>query len=380
MNQIGEKHRILIIFGTRPECIKLAPLFHELKNDKFFDVEILETGQHKDLLLSTKKRLNLDSHYNLKIMSPNQTLAEITVKAIKGISSQLNKIKPNMVIVQGDTTSAMSGALSAFYNNIPVAHVEAGLRTFDINEPYPEELNRKIISDIASLNLAPTKSEFNNLINEGVKKKTIIITGNTVIDCLNWALKNTNPSFQTVELIKRLSPKYIIVTLHRRENFGQKLQQQIQAIERLVDIYPEINFLLPVHNNPNVQKALFKLPDKKNIFLEKPFNYIDFSHLLKNCYFIITDSGGIQEEAPFLNKQVFILRDKTEREAVVKLGYATLLGSNKNIIINEISNFISNFEKMRNNKPMVSPYGDGQASHKIVKSIKKYFSKTESIG
>ena len=374
------KPRILIIFGTRPECIKLAPLFHELKNDNFFDVDILETGQHKDLLLSTKKMLNINSTYNLKIMSPNQTLTEITAKAIKGISSYLNKIKPNMIIVQGDTTSAMAGALSAFYNNIPVAHVEAGLRTFDINEPFPEELNRKIISNIATLNFAPTKSEYNNLINEGVEKKTIKITGNTVIDCLNWALKKNNPSFQTMELMKRLSHKYIIVTLHRRENFGQKLQQQIQAIERLVDIYPEINFLLPVHNNPNVQKALFKLPDKKNIFLEEPFNYIDFSHLLNKSYFIITDSGGIQEEAPFLNKQVFILRDKTEREAVVKLGYATLLGSNKDIIINEISNYISNFEKIKNNKPMVSPYGDGQASQKILKSIKLYFLKRKLIG
>lgn len=379
MNQISDKYRILIILGTRPECIKLAPLFHELKNDKLFNVEILDTGQHKDLSFSTKKILNISPGYNLKIMSPNQTLAEITAKAIKGISSHLNKIEPNMVIVQGDTTSAMAGALSAFYNNIPVAHVEAGLRTFDLNEPYPEELNRKIISDIASLNFAPTKSEFNNLINEGVQKKTITLTGNTVIDCLNWALKNTNPSFQTVELIKRLSPHYIIVTLHRRENFGQKLQQQIQAIESLVDIYPEINFLLPVHKNPNVQKALFKLPDKKNIFLEKPFNYVDFSHLLKKCDFIITDSGGIQEEAPFLNKKVFILRDKTEREAVVKLGYATLLGSNINIIVNEISNFIYNFEKLKNNKPMVSPYGDGQASQKIVKSIKKYFSNKKHL-
>jgi len=379
MNQILDKYRILIILGTRPECIKLAPLFHELKNDKFFDVDILDTGQHKDLSLSTKKKLNLTPGYNLKIMSPNQTLAEITVKAIEGISSCLKKNKPNMVIVQGDTTSAMAGALSAFYNNIPVAHVEAGLRTFDINEPYPEELNRKIISDIAILNFVPTKSEFNNLIKEGVNKKTITLTGNTVIDCLNWALKNTNPSLQLVKLIKRLSPNYIIVTLHRRENFGQKLKQQIQAIEQLVDLYPEINFLLPVHNNPNVQKALFNLPDKKNLFLEEPFNYVDFCHLLKNCDFIITDSGGIQEEAPFLNKQVFILRDKTEREAVVKLGYARLLGSNINIIINEISNYISNFEKLKNNKPMISPYGDGESSQKIVKAIKNYFSKRKHL-
>ena len=379
MNQALEKYRIIIILGTRPECIKLAPIFHELKSDKRFNIDILDTGQHKDLSISTKKTLNIRPSYNLKIMSPNQTLVDITVKAIKGISSYLNKTKPNMVIVQGDTTSVMSGALSAFYNNIPVAHVEAGLRTFDINEPYPEELNRKIISNIADLNFVPSKSEFNNLINEGVKKKTIKITGNTVIDCLRWALKNTDPSYRTVELIKCLAPSYIIITLHRRENFGQKLKQQIQAIAQLADLYPKINFLLPLHNNPNVKKAILKLPDKKNIFLKDPFDYVDFCHLLKNCDFIITDSGGIQEEAPFLNKQVFVFRDKTERKAVVKLGYATLLGSNVDNIITKISDFISDFEKNTNIKQMVSPYGDGHASQKIVKIIKTHFMQSEHI-
>ncbi len=365
--------RCLFAFGTRPETIKLAPLIFELQRDKAnFQAEICITAQHRHILDTTLETFRLKPDFDLAIMREGQTLFDLNVRILRGLEKLLKERKPDLVIVQGDTTTAFVSALAAFYCQIPVAHIEAGLRTRDKYAPFPEEMNRRLISHLADFHFAPTEKTKENLLREGIPRKNILVTGNTVIDALSLARK-MNPKVE-VSILKKIDPKkkIILVTSHRRESFGKPFKRICQSLVELVERNRDIEIIYPVHPNPNIRlPARQILGKRKRIHLIPPMDYLPFIQLMKRSYLILTDSGGIQEEAPALGKPVLVLRDKTERPEAIAAGTARLVGTDPAQIIREAELLLhskTEYEKMAKRK---NPFGDGRASRRIRKFLLK---------
>jgi len=370
--------KVSIVFGTRPEAIKLIPVILELKNHEEFEVNVCVTAQHREMLDQVLDIFSIEPNVDLNLMKPNQTLSDLTANIITSIDKYFNEYKPDIVIIQGDTTTVMSVSLVAFYHQISVGHVEAGLRTFKKYSPFPEEINRVLTSRIADLHFAPTEISESNLLKEGINSKNIHITGNTVIDALFLATEKVNllnPPINGLEnytSLEELSP-YVLVTGHRRENFGEGFINICNAISELGFKYTDHNFIYPVHLNPNVQEPVNRiLANRPNIFLLEPQTYLPFISLMMNSKIILTDSGGVQEEAPSLGKPVLVMRENTERPEAVTAGTVKLVGTDRQTIVDEVSILIdSEFEyaKMAN---AVNPYGDGLASKRILKILKQF--------
>lgn len=380
----SKKKLILLVFGTRPEAIKMAPLITTLKKyDNFFDLKICVTGQHREMLDQVLNVFDIIPDFDLEIMKQNQNLTELTSTLILKISNLLNDVKPDILLVHGDTTTAMTASIAGYYNSVDLGHIEAGLRTNNIYSPYPEELNRQIISRIAKWHFAPTETAFNNLIKEGVNKSSIFITGNTVVDSLLLTINKIEQSKQKKEdLIKCLShsintfdwekERFVLITGHRRENFGHGFIEICSAIKKLAIKFPELHFIYPVHLNPKVQDPVNELlGELKNVHLISPLGYEAFIYLMSKCYFVLTDSGGIQEEAPTLGKPVLVMREVTERPEAVAAGTVLLVGADSNKIFNSVSTLIEDEGLYLKMAHAHNPYGDGNAALRIVENIMK---------
>jgi len=362
--------KILFVFGTRPEAIKLAPVVRELSLQPNFDCKLCVTGQHREMLAQVLQLFDLQPDWNLEIMRPDQDLAYLTGAALSGVSGVLDSFRPDRVIVQGDTTTTFAGAMAAFYHRIPVAHVEAGLRTANIYAPWPEEVNRKLVGQIADLHFAPTARARENLLREGVGAVQILVTGNTGIDALLWvsALLEARPQLHArIEGMLAGSAdgrRLILMTGHRRESFDGGLARICRAIERIAH-RSDVVIVFPVHPNPNVQRAFASLRCRERILLVEPVDYPDLVFLLKRCHFVVTDSGGIQEEAPSFGKPVLVTRDTTERPEAVELGAAKLVGTDEGRLFEEMSALLDDPAAYRRMSRIVNPYGDGRASGRI---------------
>jgi len=367
---------LAMIFGTRPEAIKMFPIIYEIgKYPHLIDPKIIVTGQHREMLDQMLKIFHITPDYNLGIMENRQSLSQITKNSLLGIERILEKEKPNMVLVQGDTTTAFAGALAAFYQKIKIAHIEAGLRTNNKYYPFPEEINRHLISVLADFHFAPTEKSCQNLLTEGVKRDNIFISGNTVIDSL-FLMSKENYIFNEPLLREKkiVEKKFILVTMHRRENWGKPLRETCQAIFKLIEEYPDLMVIFPLHKNPEIRKNVNKiLKNRRRVLLLDTLDYKDMVNLMCKSYIILTDSGGIQEEAPSLGKPVLVLRNETERPEAVEAGVVKLIGTNGKRIVKEVRGLLDNRDRYRKMIRDINPYGDGKASERIVKRILYYF-------
>lgn len=364
--------KILFIFGTRPEAIKMAPVIKSFQKESCFETRICITAQHREMLDQVLHFFELQPDYDLDLMQKNQDLATLTSRALVALKVPFEDFKPDLVLVHGDTTTTMTASLAAFYAGIKVGHVEAGLRTFNLQSPFPEELNRQFTSKIADFHFAPTQQAQANLIAENISEEEIVITGNTVIDALQETvlkIKKLKPSFAAG--IPFESKKIILVTGHRRENFGDGMQRVCNVLKEIALAREEVHFVYPVHLNPNVQTVVEKtLGGVSNISLIAPLEYPDFVWLLNESYFIITDSGGVQEEAPSLGKPVIVTRDTTERPEAVNAGTVKLVGTNTEQLKTEVLDLIDNVEAYKKMSSAHNPYGDGKAAQRIVNFVK----------
>jgi len=367
---------ILIVFGTRPEAIKLAPVILELKKyPKKFRVLVVVTAQHREMLDQVLEIFNIKPDIDLNLMEKNQTLAGFAAKALTTLDKCFKKEKPDMILVQGDTTTTWAASLAAFYNRIRIGHVEAGLRTGNRFSPFPEEINRILTSHLADLHFAPTKWAAQNLIKEGIPKSRIFVTGNTVIDALHIVQakirsSTPRPLFSSAHFPFRSSAPYILITGHRRENFGLGFKNICKAIKTLSHKFPEYLFIYPVHLNPNVRKQVFKtLKGERNIRLIEPVDYVTFVRLMANCALILTDSGGIQEEAPAFGKPVLVMRDTTERPEAIWAGTAKLVGTDYQKIVKEVNLLLTNKRAYIHMAKRKNPFGIGNSALKILKCI-----------
>lgn len=362
--------KIGIIFGTRPEAIKVAPVYIKLKKNGI-DVKAVVTGQHKEMLYQVLELFGIIPDYDIGIMKEGQGLSELTGRLLTELDKIVKKEKFTYILVQGDTTSALTGALVAFYNNIPIGHIEAGLRTGNIYSPFPEEANRKIIGSISNVHFTPTEINTKNLLNEGYSKENIIKTGNTVIDALYWVKDKKK---NDIEIVKRKygieNKKYILLTMHRRENWGKPMEQILKAIRKYLESKPNLYLVFPMHLNPLIREITFKiLKDFERKILLEPLSYLEFIAVMDGAEYIMTDSGGIQEEAPSLGKPTLILRDTTERPEAISSGTAKLVGTDYQEIIKYMKLLEGDlYERM---SKAVNPYGDGKASERIIKYLKE---------
>ncbi|MFH1777557.1 MAG: UDP-N-acetylglucosamine 2-epimerase (non-hydrolyzing) [Candidatus Omnitrophota bacterium] len=367
--------KILVIFGTRPEAIKMAPVVKELeKNKDFFQTVVCVTAQHRQMLDQMLSLFDIKADIDLNIMQENQTLENFTANAMLRVSEILKKIKPQLLLVQGDTTTAMIAALAGFYQRIPVGHIEAGLRTQDIYNPFPEEVNRHIISILATFNFAPTKYAFRMLLGEGISKQRIFLTGNTVIDALQMIIKKA----QTIKYDFKISDKnkLILVTAHRRENFGRPLKNICRALKEIVRGNEDVEIIYPVHLNPNVKVPVYRmLFGIKRIHLTTPVDYHELARLLKRAYIVLTDSGGIQEEAPAFGRPVLVMRKKTERQEGIKANVAKIVGTDTKNILKNVELLLHNRKEYDKMARAINPYGDGHAAKRIVGIIKTNIAK-----
>lgn len=380
--------KIMLVFGTRPEAIKMAPLVKEFqKHSDEFETIVCVTGQHRQMLDQVLELFDIKPDYDLNIMKQGQDLYDVTARVLTGMRDVLKVSCPDVVLVHGDTTTSTAAALAAFYQQIPVGHVEAGLRTYNIYSPWPEEMNRQITGRIAEYNFAPTPLSENNLLKEGVKNGKIIVTGNTVIDALYWVVdKIKSESSLDLKLKAELlaagydtgrlehGRKLVLITGHRRENFGDGFINMCNAIKALTEKYPEVDFVYPMHLNPNVRRPIHEvfgenLSALDNMFFIEPLEYLSFVYLMEKSHIVLTDSGGIQEEAPGLGKPVLVMRDTTERPEALSAGTVKLVGTDYEKILNEVSALLDDngyYEKMSR---AVNPYGDGKACERIVKHL-----------
>lgn len=374
----------MLVFGTRPEAIKMAPLVKEFqKFPELFDTIVCVTGQHREMLDQVLNLFEIKPDYDLNIMQQGQDLYDVTARVLTGMRDILKQVSPDVVLVHGDTTTSTASALAAFYQQIPVGHVEAGLRTHNIYSPWPEEMNRLITSRIAAYNFAPTQLSKQNLVNEGVDESKILVTGNTVIDALYMVVNKikNNPEMSTeltTSLLKsgydinRLNSnrKLVLITGHRRENFGDGFISMCSAIKSLTDKYPEVDFVYPMHLNPNVRKPIREVfGDEhaiRNMFFIEPLEYLPFVFLMEKSDIVLTDSGGIQEEAPGLGKPVLVMRDTTERPEALEAGTVKLVGTDFHKIVTEVSALLDNQAYYETMSKAQNPYGDGKASERIV--------------
>ncbi|EDO6595197.1 UDP-N-acetylglucosamine 2-epimerase (non-hydrolyzing) [Campylobacter coli] len=371
--------KILIVFGTRPEAIKMAPLVKIIEKKNNIDLKVCVTGQHRQMLDQILYIFDIKPDYDLDIMREDQDLYDITLKILYGMKNVLDDFKPDIVLVHGDTTTASTVALSAFYKKITIAHIEAGLRTYNLYNPWPEEANRQIVGVLSSIHFAPTVKSAENLTKEGKNKKNIFITGNTVIDALFYVLKKIDDSLefrtQIINSVKKQykiknERKFILVTGHRRENFGEGFLQICEALKTIAIDNPDLDVVYPVHLNPNVQKPVKTfLSNISNIYLINPLKYEEFIYLMSNCYLIITDSGGVQEEAPSLGKPILVMRETTERPEAIEAGTVKLVGTCKDSIVRETQELIDNKDEYEKMSKACNPYGDGRACEKIIKIL-----------
>ncbi|MBI5118511.1 UDP-N-acetylglucosamine 2-epimerase (non-hydrolyzing) [Candidatus Poribacteria bacterium] len=365
---------VVFVFGTRPEAIKLAPVIMRMWSlQEEFRPLVIVTGQHREMLDHTLEVFGISPHIDLNVMSPGQDLFGVTNKALGGLGAALGEHRPDWVVVQGDTTTAFTGALAAFYLRIPVAHVEAGLRTRNIYNPFPEEVNRQLIGRIASLHFAPTEGARENLRKEGVDGGLIRVTGNTSIDALHWVLRTSENRLDGIlpaVLHRDPSRRMILVTTHRRESFGPPMAGIMEGLRRVARTYPDVSLFFPVHRNPNVRRhAMGRLAGLENVILHDPIRYVPFVQAMKRSYLILTDSGGVQEEAPSLGKPVLVLRETTERPEGIAAGTASLIGTDPERIFETVSELLCDERKYDAMSRAVNPYGDGRAAERITAAL-----------
>lgn len=390
--------KIAVILGTRPEAIKLAPVILALKAHPDYTCLVCVTAQHRQMLDQVLAVYGISPDADLNLMQPNQSLSELTARAITGISAYLGSTRPDMVLVQGDTTTVLSASLAAFYQRIPVGHVEAGLRTGNLNSPWPEEANRLLTTQLASLHLAPTRGSRDNLLREHIDDTTIAVTGNTVIDALFLALEQVRRHPQVVPgLPESLQPaadsvsadtppslpRMVLVTGHRRENFGRGFEAICEAIGALALRFPDVHFVYPVHLNPRVRESVQRIlvdghGSVANIHLIEPQDYLPFVALMTRAYLVLTDSGGVQEEAPSLGKPVLVMRDTTERPEAVEAGTVRLVGACRDTIISAVSELLTDSAAYERMARAHNPYGDGKATGRIVAALDRFFKKKET--
>lgn len=355
--------KIMIVFGTRPEAIKMCPLVNELKSRNLFQISVCVTGQHRQMLDQVLRLFKVTPNYDLSIMKKGQTLFDITIGILEGIKCVLEKDKPDIVLVHGDTSTTFITSLACFYMNIPIGHVEAGLRTYNLRSPYPEEFNRQAVSIISKFHFAPTFSAMQNLINEGKNPESVFVTGNTAIDALKTTITN---NYSHPELDWASNSRLILITAHRRENLGQPMRNMFKAIKRVLDDNSDVKALYPIHMNPVVRSIaldIFKNDDRIHII--EPLEVFDFHNIMNNSYLILTDSGGIQEEAPSLGKPVLVMRDTTERPEGIAAGTLRLVGTEESTIYKVFSTMLNDSVEYDKMSKASNPYGDGNASKKI---------------
>lgn len=359
--------KVMTIFGTRPEAIKMAPLVKELKARKEIECIVCVTAQHRQMLDQVLETFEIKPDFDLNIMKPGQTLSDITSRALKGVEEVIKEVHPDIVLVHGDTTTTFAGALAAFYNQVDIGHVEAGLRTWNKYSPYPEEMNRQMVGVMADMHFAPTENSKNSLLKEGKKPETIYVTGNTAIDALKTTVNKeyTNPIFDWLG-----NDRLILLTAHRRENLGEPMRHMFKAIKRIVDEFDDVKVIYPVHLNPKVRMVADEiLGNDRKVKLIEPLEVIDFHNFINRSYLILTDSGGIQEEAPSLGKPVLVLRDTTERPEGIKAGTLKLAGTNEQTIYTLTKELLTNVEIYEKMSSASNPYGDGEASKRIADAI-----------
>ena len=373
--------KILLVFGTRPEAIKMAPLVKALQKDtEHFETRVCVTAQHRQMLDQVLEVFGITPEYDLNIMAPNQDLYDITAKVLLGLREVLKDFRPDTVLVHGDTTTSMAASLAAFYMQIPVGHVEAGLRTYNMLSPWPEEMNRQVTDRICTYYFAPTEQSKVNLLQENIDAKKIFITGNTVIDALLMAVDIISTTAGVKEkMAKELQEKgytvgdreYILVTGHRRENFGDGFLHICKAIKELAALHPEMDIVYPVHLNPNVQKPVYELlSGLSNVYLISPLDYLPFIYAMQHSTLLLTDSGGVQEEAPSLGKPVLVMRDTTERPEAVEAGTVKLVGTNAEEIVSNVTALLLDKEMYKRMSETHNPYGDGQACERIIAALR----------
>lgn len=373
---LKKTRKISIIFGTRPEAIKLCPLVLYLKKYAELEPHVCVTGQHYEMLDQILETFDITPDFDLKLMQPNQTLSGLTARAVAAIDKYLNEAKPDLVILQGDTTTAFCAALCAFYKKIPIGHVEAGLRTGNKYSPFPEEVNRKLVTHIADYHFAPTLQSKENLLREGIMDNRIFVTGNTVIDALHIAQKKVRKNPPTIPGLSQTinqnpNKSIVLITGHRRENFGAGFQSICDAIVTLARKFPDKEFIYPVHLNPNVRKPVYRIMSGfDNIHLLNPLDYLPFVALMDKSALILTDSGGIQEEAPSLGKPVLVMRNTTERPEAVTTGTVKLVGTKKETIVDSVTTLLTDEQAYNAMARAVNPYGDGKACERIVSVLR----------
>lgn len=362
--------KIMTVFGTRPEAIKMAPLVKALEKDDMLEPIVVVTAQHREMLDSVLKTFEIKPKYDLNIMKSGQTLSEITSKSITQLEQVIHIEKPDMVLVHGDTMTTFAGGLAAFYNQVPVGHVEAGLRSYDKYSPFPEEINRQLVGVIADLHFAPTKNAARHLLKEGKKSESVVVTGNTAIDAMRYTV---DKNYKSNIIDQYRDKKFILMTAHRRENIGIPMKNIFKAVKRLVDENTDLALVYPMHKNPQVRKVAQKiLGNHKRIALIEPLDVLDFHNFAKQAFFILTDSGGIQEEAPSFNKPVLVLRNVTERPEGVEAGTLKLVGTNEEDVYQATKQLINDNRMYHQMSEAHNPYGDGFASERIVNHIKYY--------
>lgn len=373
--------KILLVFGTRPEAIKMAPLVKALQKDtEHFETRVCVTAQHRQMLDQVLEVFGITPEYDLNIMAPNQDLYDITAKVLIGLREVLKDFRPDTVLVHGDTTTSMAASLAAFYMQIPVGHVEAGLRTYNMLSPWPEEMNRQVTDRICTYYFAPTEQSKKNLLQENIDEKKIFITGNTVIDALLMAVDiiSSTPGMEE-KIAKEFQEKgytvgnreYILVTGHRRENFGEGFLHICKAIKELAALHPDMDIVYPVHLNPNVQKPVYELlSGVDNVYLISPLDYLPFIYAMQHSTLLLTDSGGVQEEAPSLGKPVLVMRDTTERPEAVEAGTVKLVGTDAEAIVSNVTALLQDKEMYKRMSETHNPYGDGQACERIMVALR----------
>lgn len=375
----------MLIFGTRPEAIKMAPLVHAFQEDKTLNSKVCVTAQHREMLDQVLAAFEISPDFDLDLMEQGQDLFDVTSQVLLSLRGVLGKARPKLVLVHGDTTTSMAAAVACFYLGIPVGHVEAGLRTNDLAAPFPEEFNRRVTGLLTSLHFTPTSKSKLSLINEDVNEESIVVTGNTVVDALNWAVQRLETDVELGDAIdqqlNRSLPfewrqeRFVLITGHRRENFGGGFKQICQAISDLSNKNPNVHFVYPVHLNPNVQGPVKRLlTNKSNVHLIAPLEYLFFVRLMSFSYVVLTDSGGIQEEAPSIGKPVLVMRDVTERPEALDAGTVQLVGAARESIYEGIQSLLDDSELYESMSRAHNPYGDGQACGRIVKRVKEFLS------
>ena len=366
--------KVMSIFGTRPEAIKMAPLVKELERRKEIESIVCVTAQHREMLDQVLNTFDIKPDYDLNIMKQGQSLADVTIRALVGLEEVIKEVKPDIVLVHGDTTTTFAGALAAFYNQVAIGHVEAGLRTYDKYSPYPEEMNRQMVDRLSDMYFAPTEISKDNLLKENIDESKIYITGNTAIDAMSTTVDEnyTHPELDWINAGERM----ILLTAHRRENLGEPMRHIFRAIKRVVDEFSDVKVIYPIHMNPRVREVANEVfGDADRVKLIEPLEVFDFHNFQNKSYIILTDSGGIQEEAPSLGKPVLVLRDTTERPEGIKAGTLKLVGTDEDVIYEETKKLLLDKKAYEKMSKASNPYGDGYASERIVDAIIEYFNK-----